>query len=155
MKHLISLLLFLPAVSYANCKEMNQVALDFSNLYIGFLKTPGKWSDQWPNEWIQSNEYLTDEFKLSYKAIMTKAFINDSDFGLGFDPILDAQDYPNSGFVVTECDASNRRVLLQGREWVSFKLIAELKEVNNQWLVNKMGVVNDETYLRQMNNDTK
>jgi hypothetical protein len=155
MTRLIFLLLFLPVVTYANCKEMSQVALEFSNSYVGFLNTPSKWSGQWPKDWIQSNKHLTADFQLSYKTIMNNAFKKDSDFGLGFDPILDAQDYPDNGFVVAECSTASRRVSLQGKEWKSFKITAQLKKSNNQWFVDQMGVVNNETYLQQMNNNTK
>lgn len=151
MKLAIFLILFFSTATYASCSQMTLVAKNFTDAYIQHLKAPQLWSDSWPKNWVQANQYLTSDFKLSYKTIMQKAFDNDSDFGLGFDPILDAQDYPAKGYSVLSCDNVNHSVLLQGKQLTSFTVKAKLKKMRGQWLINQMGVVNNKSYIQQMN----
>ncbi len=45
-------------------------------------------------EWIEQNQWLTENFIDRYTQLMQQAYQDDPELGLGFDPILNAQDNP-------------------------------------------------------------
>lgn len=61
--------------------------------------------------------------------------------GLDFDPIFDAQDFPDEGFIILSHDSSGY-VTLQGKDWPEFTVVAKVAWENNTWLVDGTGVIN-------------
>jgi len=66
----------------------------------------------------------------------------DPEIGLGFDPILDAQDYPDKGFEIVHSDSTNEFVTVRGIDWPEFLLVLRLANHENKWLVDGSGVIN-------------
>jgi hypothetical protein len=112
------------------------VALKVLNSYTAncnALKDAGKW--------VENQELLTEEFKKDYQKMMKEAWEDDPEMGLGFDPVFNAQDYPEKGFkFMRERRPENSKVDLQGID-SDLIVTVRLKEVNGKWLVDGMGVI--------------
>jgi hypothetical protein len=115
------------------------VALKFINEYTDFCKTND--SELNSLKWIQSNELTTNEFKLEHKRLIEKARLEDEEIGLGFDPIFNAQDYPEAGFVFSNYD-NEGYLILKGKGSPEFKVVVRTKLNGDKWLVDGAGVVN-------------
>lgn len=66
----------------------------------------------------------------------------DPEVGLGYDPILSAQDYPDKGFEFDSIDQNNNCVFLKGKGEAQFKVVVRVVEKNSKWLVDGAGIVN-------------
>ncbi len=119
------------------------IALKFINDYTGFCsRKMSVHSDTTEASWIQHNLLLTDNFKNRYKNILDAAKKADPELGLDFDPVLDAQDFPDKGFAISESDTANGYVTMTGIGQPDFKLVLKLTSQNNTWLVDGAGVIN-------------
>jgi len=92
--------------------------------------------------WILNNPLVTEHFKITYKNLMDSALQVDPEIGLGFDPILDAQDYPDKGFEIVPHDSTNEFVTVRGIDWPEFLLVLKLANHENKWQVDGSGVIN-------------
>jgi len=116
------------------------VAIDFINSYADTCnKSIGKKFDR--DYWIENNSMISVNFKKSYKNLIEDALKVDPELGLGFDPIFDAQDYPNS-FSIYDFDKSTGFLTVYGNDWKGFKIIMKIIYENDKWLVDGSGVIN-------------
>ena len=116
----------------------SNIALQFLNDYSDYCsKRTVSTAD-----WIENNPLLTDRFKSAYKNLLDSAMQADPELGLGFDPIFDAQDYPDQGFEIISCDPKTGLVTLKGKDWPGFGLAVRIVNQNNMWLVDGSGVIN-------------
>ena len=76
-----------------------QVALKFINDYCEFCNQQLKKNKSIlsTDVWIAKNNLLSISFKKSYKGLVDAAKKEDPELGLDFDPIFDAQDFPERG----------------------------------------------------------
>lgn len=116
------------------------VALTFINQYASFC-TPTSSSTSDSN-WVRNNTLLTDNFKGHYFALLDSGLKIDPEIGLGFDPIFDAQDFPDSGFVVSSTDEKTGLVTVRGKDWPRYLLVLKVITQNNKSLVDGSGVIN-------------
>ena len=118
-----------------------KIALQFINDYTEFclLKIKQKSSEM---NWIQSNPLLTDKFKNIYKSTLDSAYKADPELGLDFDPIFDAQDFPDKGFSILKTDSLENYVTVNGNDWKDFELVLKIAFVDNKWLVDGAGIIN-------------
>lgn len=93
-------------------------------------------------EWVNSNQDTSQEFKAGLTKIIEEAYKVDPEYGLGFDPIFDAQDYPENGFKLAEFDSISNYLIVEAKTWKGFIIKMKIKEVNNKWLVDGCGVIN-------------
>ena len=93
-------------------------------------------------EWVSSNDLITNRFKTEVKAIIEEAYKEDPELGLSFDPIFDAQDYPDDGFELEFFDSETNFIVVKGKDWGDFKLTIKTVLENNKWLVDGCGIVN-------------
>ena len=114
-----------------------QVALKFINDYLEF--TNDRKSDIGLIEWVNSRKDLTVEFKSELKRILDEAEKEDPELGLGFNPILDAQDSPDR-FLLDSTDYEF--LIVKGEDWTEFRLTLKIKLVDNKWLVDGAGIIN-------------
>ncbi|KAA9332620.1 hypothetical protein [Adhaeribacter soli] len=126
----------LPAIANNAASE---VALSFMNNYKAHCDSASKSMDT--GKWIEFNPLLTPSFKITYKKLVDEAFKTDPELGLDADPIFDAQDYPDEGFILLE-NGENGYVTLQGKDWPDFKLVVKVIQANNNWLVDGAGIIN-------------
>ena len=93
-------------------------------------------------EWIEQNPSTTQNFKSSLRSLVENAEKETPGYGLGFDPILDAQDYPDRGFDLKSIDTNTGYVAVVGKDWKDFELTIKLIYFEGKWLVDGSGIVN-------------
>lgn len=114
-----------------------QVAVQFINDYADFVNDLH--SEIRITEWVNNRKDVTNSFKTELKRILDEAEKNDPELGLGFNPILDAQDNPNK----FEIDGKeNEYVVVKGVNWPEFRLTLKLKNEEKKWLVDGSGIIN-------------
>lgn len=92
-------------------------------------------------DWVDANTLSTKAFKTKLKRIVDEAYKDDPELGLGFDPIVDAQDNPGA-FEIEHFDEKTNYLQLKGKDWPEFKLTLRIAEENGIWLVDGCGIVN-------------
>ncbi|WMI70056.1 hypothetical protein [Mangrovimonas sp. YM274] len=93
-------------------------------------------------EWVNSYPNVSQKFKSELTKMIQDAEEKDPEYGLGFDPIFDAQDYPDDGFKLTEFDSTSNFLTVEAKSWEGFTITMRLKEMNNEYLVDGCGVIN-------------
>lgn len=93
-------------------------------------------------EWANSNNLSTNSFKSSLTQIINQAYEKEPDYGLGFDPILDGNDFPDNGFQLDMIKPNSNFLIFSGIDWEEYKVTVKVKKVDNQWLVDGCGIVN-------------
>ena len=109
-----------------NCNKMNE-AIDILN-------------------WVNSNNLSTNYFKTELKRILDEANEKEPGVGLDFDPIFDAQDFPDKGFELESADEATNYIVLRGKDWHDFKLTIKVVEENGVWLVDGCGIINTQAW---------
>lgn len=66
-------------------------------------------------QWINNSLYASKNFKVEYNRILKEAYKNDPEMGLGFDPVLDAQDYPEEGLELESSDLKTGYMVYRGK----------------------------------------
>src|SRR5437764_4590505 len=92
--------------------------------------------------WVERNPLLTNNFKTFYRNLLDAAQKEDPEVGLDFDPIFDAQDFPDKGFEIVNCDNETGYVTVRGKDWADFVLVLKVIQQDNKWLVDGSGVIN-------------
>lgn len=120
------------------------VALKFINDYTEVLNNilHKKTESTIVDNWIANNTALTTNFKTTYKNLLDFAYKEEPEVGLDFDPILDAQDFPDKGFELVNCDSETGYVIVRGRDMEDFILTLKIIQRNNKWLVDGSGIIN-------------
>ncbi len=113
------------------------IAIKFINDYLDYINDLQ--SEIPLIEWVQNRTDITTEFKIELKRILVEAEENDPELGLGFDPIIDAQDNPNE-FELDKTDSEF--LIVKGKDWPDFKLTLKMKLVGAKWLVDGAGIIN-------------
>lgn len=122
-----------------NSKSDARVALQFINDYVAFCSSKQRIK---VSQWVENNKLLTNHFKSTYIKLVNSALKSDPELGLDFDPILDAQDYPEKGFNIINYDSATGYVTLNGKDWPAFVLVTRIVKQGNKWLVDGSGVIN-------------
>ena len=144
MKNLIAIPLILllischPTGEKATVKKIpdHAVALKFINDYI--QNTDGDLI-----YWSSNNPIISKTFRSELKRIIDKAEKEVPGYGLGFDPILNAQDYPESGFKLSSTNSkASEFVTVTAIEWQNFNITIKLIWENDRWLVDGSGIIN-------------
>lgn len=92
--------------------------------------------------WVNSNNLASKSFKVELKRILDDAYKEEPEVGLDFDPILDAQDWPDKGFELEAIDERTNFLTVRGKDWPEFKLTMKIIEENGTWLVDGCGIIN-------------
>lgn len=121
-------------------EAQKSVALKFINSYVENANLMGKAIET--RKWVAQNTLVTESFKKVVTEMIDEAEKDDPELGLGFDPIFDAQDYPEEGFQVEQMDEKMNLVTVSGKKWNDFKLKIKLTLINGNWLVDGAGAVN-------------
>ena len=138
----ISILTIIVSVANGSSEKVNKVdnALKFINGYVEIInKTTDKVVI---NDWIKSNNLTSKGFQSELIKILDEAYMREPEMGLGFDPILDAQDYPDKGFELESFDGKTNYLTVQGKDWPDFKVTMKIIEVDGNWLVDGCGIIN-------------
>ena len=140
MRSLVLLLSFFSSLSFTDCKNMERTAITFINGYVAFIE--GNSNEFPPYSWVQENALLSHELKSAYKATIEAGYLEDPELGIGYDPILNAQDIPsNKGYMAISCNPEKHTVELQGKESKAFRNTVELTYVGGRWLIISIGSI--------------
>ena len=122
--------------------SIDSVAISFINDYINYLDYlfEHKNANVDSIDWLQNQPLATKAFKQDLNNLIDQAEKKDPEYGLGIDPILNAQDYPSS-FTVESVDSIGNYVTVVGSDWKDFKLTLKLIKQDNTWLVDGCGAV--------------
>ena len=85
------------------------------------------------HDWINKQSTVSENFKKAYTS-----YVDASEF-LEFDPILNAQDYPEA-FDIHRKDGEY--VIVKAKDWPEFKLTLKLARQGKTWLIDGCGVIN-------------
>ncbi|HEY8100573.1 MAG TPA: hypothetical protein VIF82_07435 [Burkholderiaceae bacterium] len=128
---------------HADCIRGAEIANRFMNEYKKYSdEVLNRKSHETVEQWIQRNKLITVNFKNTYKKLIEIAHKQDPELGLGSDPIFDAQDYPDQGFVILDCDEKSNLVTLKGKDWEAFKVVVKVNKFDEDWLVDGAGIIN-------------
>lgn len=127
---------------YADCMQGAKLANSFIDEYLKYVFHQQE--NQTIFQWLQKNKKLTDNFKKSYQQLVEKAEKEDPELGLDFDPIFNAQDFPEQGFNIVNCEEDSNFVTLagKGKDWEGFKVVLKVVNTKKGWLVDGSGAVN-------------
>lgn len=128
------------AYSESVTESQKTTSLKFINGYVENANRMGKALET--REWVKQNPLVTKSFVKAVTNLIDDAEKADPELGLDFDPIFDAQDYPEEGFQVVQADEKTGYVTVSGKEWTDFKLKLKLIREGQHWLVDGAGVIN-------------
>lgn len=120
-----------------NTEPDYNIAIRFINDYLDYLNDMK--SKIGLIEWIENRTDVSAEFKIELKRVLDEAEKNDPEIGLGFDPVLDAQDNPNE-FELDRYDSIF--LTAKGKDWSDFRLTLKVKFLDNKWIVDGAGIIN-------------
>lgn len=100
-------------------------------------------------QWINNSPYASEDFKAEYNRLLKEAYKNDPEMGLGFDSVLDAQDYPEEGLELESSDSKTGYMVFRGKSQKDFKLTVKMIMQNGKWLVDGCGIINIPVDKRQ------
>ncbi len=121
--------------------QREKVAVDFVNGYVTYLNSGN--ADKEIQEWVSEQPNVTGKFKSALKKLIVEAAEENPELGLGFDPILDAQDYPDKGFELVQSETTSSFVMVKAVDWGDdWKIKIKMKQDNNFWTVDGIGVIN-------------
>ncbi len=124
-----------------NKQKLNSdIALKFINDYKKFCDSRKEQVDV--DKWVKNNTLLTDNFKSTYIKIMTDAYKAEPELGLDFDPIFNAQYYPDKGFTILNSEEASGFITLAGIDKKDFQVTVKIIYINNQCLVDGAGIIN-------------
>lgn len=124
----------------------SKVAVDFVNSYIDNWNKMSKAVEM--VKWTEASPLATLNLKNALKKMVADANKEDPEMGLGFDPLLDAQDYPDEGVVLASFDKETGVALLKGVNWDTYEVAVKLVVENDKVMVDGCGVVNMPKNLR-------
>ncbi|MCV9389369.1 hypothetical protein [Reichenbachiella ulvae] len=122
------------------------IALKFINAYVDNANKMSQSVEM--QDWVNSSDLVSNDFRAELDKIIKEAFEEDPEYGLGFDPIFDAQDYPEEGLVLLNYDSTSNIATVRGKQWEAFLLNIRMTNQNGQVLVDGCGVVNIPLELR-------
>jgi len=114
-----------------------EVAKQFINAYADFSNDRS--AEISLLDWVKNQETVSIDFKAGLEEIITEAEKLNPDLGLEFDPIFEAQDFPDSFEIETY---KGDYVTLKGLKFPDFKLVLKVVEEQNRWVVDGSGIVN-------------
>lgn len=133
MKSLVALIsMFVFTQSVYACERQSKAAEVFLNAYIN------QDDNLSARDWLEASGLTTNAFLAAYDALLSEAYRENPDYGLGYDPITQSQDTPDR-YIATHCEGN--KVHLEGKAYPQFTADVSLVEVDNVWLVNESGSV--------------
>jgi hypothetical protein len=115
-----------------------KVALKFINDYNKEFLNPHSEA----LDWLSKNKTITQNLLQRYKQMLDSAEIADPELGLDFDPIVNAQDSDEQGFVIKKIDSTLGYVTVSGKSAPNFEIVLKVIEKNGVTLVDGSGVIN-------------
>ncbi|MGY6648088.1 hypothetical protein [Wenyingzhuangia sp. IMCC45574] len=121
-------------------KSMEEIALEFINGYTENCNQLNKAIGVL--DWVYANPNTSKALQSALSNILEKAERENPGYGLGFDPIFNAQDFPEVGFVLVNSDMEKGIVNVKGKGIEDFEIKIKMLKEKGKWLVNGVGIVN-------------
>ncbi|WP_052444777.1 hypothetical protein [Flammeovirga sp. OC4] len=115
------------------------IAIQFINDYVENCNSKEKVEI---TNWVNNYPEVSLRFKEELKQLILEAEQNEPEIGLGFDPIFDAQDYPEEGFKLFSFDSTTNYLTVEGIHWEGFYVTMKIKKYNDNWRVEGCGIIN-------------
>ncbi len=116
-------------------------ALEFCHQYIARPLGDREYCDELMG-WLDSNDMTTSSFRSTLDIILKKAYEEEPELGLGYDPILVGQDYAQS-YELGYYDEVNDYFVLTGvGEESQFEIKIRIVEIDGRLLVDACGEIN-------------
>jgi hypothetical protein len=148
MKLLVALGLvfaFAPCLAASPNDDVVKVAESFyAQYYKEYLHKPAKGnSDKALIRWVAANPNLSDTFKQGLRQTLLDARKAEPEMGLGYDPILMAQDYPDKGYRAKDIQVTGDKasLVMEGIDAPDFKILVKLVNSANKWKIDSIGEV--------------
>lgn len=93
-------------------------------------------------EFVNKSPLVTTSFKHELSNLIESAIIEDPESGLGFNPIVNAQDYDEDGFIIKTFDSSTGYLTAHGKVWKSFEVTMKVIQQGDEILVDGCGAIN-------------
>ena len=110
-------------------------SLHFINSYCAYC-TDTSVTKGSPEEWLDKCALVSDSFRQAYRALFN------AEEGLEYDPILVAQDLPDTVFRVVRYDSVSHYVRVAGVSDSTFAIVLRPALQNGKWVVDGAGDVN-------------
>ena len=120
--------------------------LEFVNEYVKY-SNDSKY-DHDILEWCKYNSNISTDFFSSLKSILNNPNLDES---IDFDPIFDAQDYPEEGFEIKDSLHGNY-LTIRGKDWNEFELKVKVLKGADKWLIDGIGAINMDNDYREIIN---
>jgi hypothetical protein len=117
-----------------------EVALTFIDDYVKRCNEINK--QEGTDEWIELNLLVSKNFIYAWQTILNNSYREDAEMGLDFDPIFDAQDWPEEGFELESFNTLTGYYVVRGKKWKEFRLAMKIINENGECLVDGCGIVN-------------
>lgn len=128
------------AIHTANAYEKNsRIALGFIIDYARY-KFEGIDIEKELNDWANKNKLVTQNFRASLEKLLRDAYSEDPNYGLGSDPIIDAQDIATKGFFIYQ--AGKDLVIISNEYLPDMRIPVKFAQVGDKWLIDGAGIVN-------------
>lgn len=131
------------AIAYKNTNEINyilknsenpvNIALEFINSFVKNIEKLNGSKGMY--ELVKNNKLVYENFKNELKKIMDQANRKNPSMGLSFDPILNAQVYPEKGFMLESFDKITNYIIVKGIDWPEFRVPIKMILTDNTRLV--------------------
>lgn len=139
----LAFLLFISCVSKNNktegsaseCNSEQEARITCALAFINTYATDG-------SKWIDTSDIVTESFKAEYKKVIEKGWKDDPELGLGFDPIISAQDGPDEGYELDYADEVNNYVFAKGKGQPQFRVVIKVIKEADKWKVDGSGIIN-------------
>ncbi len=122
---------------YKNFDARAKVALKFMNDYVVNCNKFKESMDI--QSWTNKNNMASEVLKKRLAQMIAEGEKKDPEIGLGFDPFLNAQEWPSEGFEIEK--QYGEYIVLRGKKWKDFKVKVQVINENNKMFVNGAGVV--------------
>lgn len=111
---------------------MSENALHFINDYVNNCNQMNKAVGVL--EWVNTSDLASDTLRVIVKKAVEAA---DKETGLHYDPIFNAQEYPEEGFELESVDEATSIVVVKGKNNSGYKMNMQMVKENGVWKVEK------------------
>lgn len=118
-----------------------EIALEFCRQYLASSLGDGEYYDELMG-WLDSNDMTTPSFRTTLDILLKQAYEEEPELGLGYDPILDGQDYAQSYELGYYDEANDYFVLTGVGEESQFEIKIRVVEIDGRLLVDACGDIN-------------
>jgi hypothetical protein len=123
----------------AFCDDKTEATKVVDSFYASYIAAISREKPGDADKVVKKSPQLSPAFKEAYAALMAKARKDDPELGLGYDPIVCGQDFPDAGYAVTSItlkDAVGSAVVSSKDKSFKQTIPVSLVKSEGKWLIN-------------------